>query len=151
MLIGLAFMFATMGMMAGSGGRGNDSAFFLGMAPYFIGIIATLIQALRNLILFCRTGQTWGKQRMGIKVVTQEGAPMSVGGLVWRSFCPTVLGMIPFINILGSFDVFFIFGSARRCLHDYLAGSIVVDADSLYYKEDGVGLNPSSDLGFQRF
>lgn len=122
------------------------------MLPYLIGILVSLGLGLKNLIRFCRTGQTYGKHKLGLVVVSQSGSSMTALPLFWRTISPAVLGMVPFVGIIASFDCFFIFGESRRCLHDYMAGSMVIDSNCLARAHDGVGLNPTSqDIGFRRF
>lgn len=122
------------------------------MVPYLIGIVASCALGLMNLVRFCQTGQTYGKRKLGLVVVSQNGSPLSGLSLFWRMISPGVISMVPLVGIVASFDCLFIFGESRRCLHDYLASSIVVDSNSLGKESDGVGLNPSQeDIGFRRF
>ncbi len=45
-----------------------------------------------------------------------------------RYFLPTLISQVPFIGgIFGLVNALFIFGAERRCLHDRLAGTRVVD------------------------
>ncbi|MBS2035467.1 RDD family protein [bacterium] len=119
---------------------------------FFTGFAVSIVLLVRNLWLFARTGQTWGKQRMNLLVVMENGRRASSTTLYWRAFSPYVLMMIPLANMLTQFDAWFILGSTRRCLHDFMAGTIVLEADS--YEEpsgDGIGLSPSyDDIGFTR-
>lgn len=122
------------------------------MLPYLIGIVASCALGLVNLVRFCQTGQTYGKRKLGLIVVAQNGSPLSGLSLFWRMISPGVISMVPLVGIVASFDCLFIFGESRRCLHDYLASSIVVDSHSLREESDGVGLNPAQeDIGFRRF
>lgn len=114
-------------------------------------ILASLVLSVFNLLQFVRTGQSWGKKRMGVLVISNTGQRMSGGGLLWRCISPCVLAMVPLVGLATYFDSLFIFSQSRRCLHDYLASSQVVDFDS--YAEpgpEGTGLNPS-EIGFSRF
>ena len=115
--------------------------------------VLTAALSLYNLFLFLRTGQTWGKRRMGILVVSTSGCRAGRGTLLWRCAAPMVLGMVPVVQIATYFDCFFIFGESRRCLHDHLASTMVVDADSFQdCGPEGTGISPSSeDIGFTKF
>ena len=116
-----------------------------------LGILASVVLCLLNLVQFVRTGQSWGKKRMGLLVINANGERMTAGGLVWRCLSPVVVAMVPLVGLVMYFDCWFIFGASRRCLHDHLASSQVVDANS--YEEpgpQGTGLNPS-EIGFSRF
>ena len=116
-----------------------------------IGMLATLVLSLFNLFHFLRTGQSWGKKRMGVLVISSNGQRMSGGGLLWRCVSPFVISMVPLVGMVTYFDSLFIFSGSRRCLHDHLASTQVVDADT--YVEpgaEGTGLNPT-EIGFSRF
>lgn len=73
-----------------------------------------------------RNGQTIAKKLLGIKVVRSDGTPISLGRIFWlRNVVNTLLGIIPFYGFI---DMLFIFGEARRCLHDHIADTIVIKA-----------------------
>jgi uncharacterized RDD family membrane protein YckC len=88
--------------------------------------------------LLVTRGQTVGKYLMGIQIVSAEGGQLLpfvrvVVYRYWWMLPATILSaLIPgpldnaVISCLGLVDVLFIFGSRRRCLHDYIAGSTVV-------------------------
>ena len=128
--------------------RSEVGSFALGLAG-----LLTVVLSLYNLSLLLRTGQTWGKRRMGLLVVSATGCRAGRGTLLWRCASPMVVGMVPLVQILTYFDCLFIFGESRRCLHDHLANTMVVDLDS--FREpgpEGTGINPSpEDIGFTRF
>lgn len=76
--------------------------------------------------------QTLGKMALGIRIVRPDGGYATFGrsfGL--RMVALGLVGWIPFIGpFVGFIDALFIFGSSRRCLHDYVADTIVVTASS---------------------
>jgi len=115
--------------------------------------LMTLVLSLYNLLLLLRTGQTWGKRHLGLVVVSSTGYRATRGTLLWRCASPLVVSMVPLVQILSYFDCLFIFGESRRCLHDHLASTMVVDLNS--FREpgpEGTGINPSSeDIGFSHF
>jgi uncharacterized RDD family membrane protein YckC/DNA-directed RNA polymerase subunit RPC12/RpoP len=70
-------------------------------------------------------GQSLGKMLLGMKIVDPHGGnPGFVCGVVLRNWLCYLLCLIPFFAF---FDWIFIFGDSRRCIHDYLAGTRVVD------------------------
>ena len=77
-------------------------------------------------------GQTVGKRLVGVRIVdtrTQEIVPL-VKSYGLRFIVVQAITQVPFAGpILALVDPLFIFGERRRCLHDYLAGTIVVRAD----------------------
>ena len=77
-----------------------------------------------------KTGQSFGKKVMGIRIVRSDGRRAGIGRLlVLRYLLPGVVANLPYLGLLFSLvDGLFIFGEPRRCLHDLLADTIVVDA-----------------------
>lgn len=78
---------------------------------------------------------TWGKQLMGIKVVTELGYRLTLSQSIARNFSKMVTYFI--------FALLFIWGlidKKRQCLHDKLHKTYVVNRDFGYIKgeEDGV-------------
>ena len=63
-------------------------------------------------------GRTDGAEIELLRIVLLRGLPQ------W------IVSAIPVVNLLTLVDVLFIFGSARRCVHDYIAGTIVVKTPS---------------------
>jgi uncharacterized RDD family membrane protein YckC len=82
-----------------------------------------------NWRLLERSGQTIGKKALGMKIVDLSGALPPFGKLVaLRYVLPILIAQIPFLGGLFALaDALFIFGAERRCIHDYLAGTRVVD------------------------
>ena len=79
--------------------------------------------------LLCRRGQTIGKYIVKTKIVDMDGNVPDFGKLLVLRYL--VLGLvynIPFIGPPVSIvSALFIFGKERRCGHDYLAGTRVVN------------------------
>jgi len=80
--------------------------------------------------LITSTGRSLGKRWCGIKIVQRDGRPINfVSGVLLREWIPLGVQMIPTVgSVLGIVDSLFIFRDDRRCLHDLLAGTKVVDA-----------------------
>jgi uncharacterized RDD family membrane protein YckC len=115
LIIGLAL--STNGPSAPIVGRALDG--FLAVAGFIAWCWLTILFILRN-------GQSIGKKIVGIKVVTTDGSPASLGQIiVLRNVVNTVLGLVPFYGLV---DALFIFGEARQCIHDKIAGTIVIKA-----------------------
>ncbi|WP_254510436.1 RDD family protein [Anatilimnocola floriformis] len=90
---------------------------------YFPLLMLLLIQW--NMI--ASRGQSIGKYLLGMKIVDPHGGnPGFICGVILRNWVRFALSFIPFFSLI---DVLFIFGDSRRCLHDYLAGTTVVEAD----------------------
>ena len=77
-----------------------------------------------------KNGQTLGKKLMKIKIVRIDGSRASFPRIVFvRALVPALVGGIPLVGILFSLtDALFIFGEPQRCVHDYLADTIVINA-----------------------
>lgn len=75
-------------------------------------------------------GQTIGKRILGIRIVMVDDG--SNPGF-WRAVF--VRDLVPFVidrlvaGLFGIADALFIFGRERRCIHDHMAGTIVVRPD----------------------
>ena len=94
---------------------------------FVLGLIAF---AAMQLILLYRHGQTIGKKLVGIRIVRADGSRAGFARLLLlRSFVPGLIGAIPLLGPLFSLvDMLFIFGEEKRCVHDLIADTIVVDA-----------------------
>jgi uncharacterized RDD family membrane protein YckC len=94
------------------------------------GLLACGIWLVLNGSLLARSGQTIGKKAVGTKIVDLSGALPPFGKLVaLRYVLPFLIAQIPFLGgLFGLIDALFIFGNERRCIHDYLAGTRVVEA-----------------------
>lgn len=87
-----------------------------------------LIVLVMQIYFVVKNRQTIGKKLVGIKVARTDGSKVSVGRLFWmRNVVNLLPGMIPFVGRLYFFiDSLFIFGEPHRCIHDYIADTIVV-------------------------
>lgn len=77
-----------------------------------------------------RTGQTLGKRMRNIRVVRPDGSRVSVGRLILRNVVPGALSRFgSVLALLGLVDGLMVFRNDRRCLHDLIAGTQVVNVD----------------------
>lgn len=95
-----------------------------------VGAVLFLGLFVYNLVLLARNGQTLGKKILGIKIVRTDGSKAGLGRIFWlRMVLNAVIGVVPVLGVIYQIaDPLFIFGDARRCLHDRLADTIVVVA-----------------------
>ena len=112
-------------MVGGAAAFGATSSSFLWA---FVGMGAA---TLLNVAMLHRYRATVGKRVMKLRIVMTDGSEAEL----WRVLClrelpRIVVGFIPVANLLSIVDVLFIFGAQRRCVHDYMAGTVVVDADA---------------------
>ena len=83
---------------------------------------------LLNGYLIHATGQTIAKMLFSIRISRPDGSLPGLGRIMIRRALPTALiSLIPGVGVLYPFvDVLFIFGKGKRCLHDWIADTIVV-------------------------
>ena len=84
--------------------------------------------ALHGVLLY-RYGQTVGKRLVGIAIVTLDGQRPAFGHLILNRYLPQwVAGFVPMIGpVLGVVDALFVFRDDKRCVHDLIAGTKVID------------------------
>lgn len=93
---------------------------------FIIGEVVFL--ALQGYLLFNRQ-QTIGKWLLNMKIVGIEQDPVSAGKLYGvRYLLMHVLAQIPVLNLAMIVDPLLIFRKDKRCLHDLLAGTQVIEA-----------------------
>ena len=119
------FAIALPGMQDGSGEPSAGAGTLMLLAG--LGLVAF---AIYQLVQLHRTGQTFGKKMVGVRIVRTDGTRASLGRIFGlRYLVPGVIGAIPLLGPLFSLvDPLLIFGEERRCIHDYIADTIVVDA-----------------------
>jgi uncharacterized RDD family membrane protein YckC len=112
----------------------GDASESLGDLPAAIGGMITLaawaVLAVWSGVLLHQHGQTIGKRVLKIRVVRTGGRRASLPRLVLlRALTSGVLLALPYYGWLGFLlDSLLILGASRRCLHDRIAGTIVVKA-----------------------
>jgi len=82
-----------------------------------------------NIYYLHRDGQTLGKKAVGIRVLRSDTRHCELWRIFVLRFLPvTLLGAIPAVGfVISLVDALMIFGQERRCLHDLIADTIVVD------------------------
>jgi uncharacterized RDD family membrane protein YckC len=108
-----------------SDGSSPGPRFWLGM---IFGGFAALAVGGVNLMLAYKHGQTIAKRWLGLRVVRSDGSRADLPRIVFlRNLLPGVIGAVPFIgSIFQLADSLFIFRADRRCIHDHIADTIVV-------------------------
>lgn len=106
---------------------------WLGVGPLqVVSVLACLGLVVVQAYLVATTGQSVGKRASRIRIVKHDGRPVGfVDGVLVRSWLFGAVGWVPGIGgVIGLADVLFIFRGDRRCLHDLLAGTKVIDVGS---------------------
>ena len=115
-MVYLPFMLSVM-----VGGQGASS--WIGLVVAGVGAIVWLVFTIKFL---GENGQSIGKKACKIKILRKDGSEVSISRvIIGRNLVNGLLGVIP---LYGLIDPLFLFGNKRRCVHDYLADTIVVKA-----------------------
>lgn len=95
-------------------------------------LLTIVVFGVINGRLLVTRGQTVGKRLVGVRIVdarTRQIVPL-VKSFGLRFIVVQAITQVQFVGpILALVDPLFIFGERRRCLHDYLAGTMVVRVD----------------------
>jgi len=96
------------------------------------GIVTTLLfialVAVQSFFIATQ-GQSIGKRVAGARIVTMSGAkPTFLNAVVLRTWLPLIVPLLPLGSLLAVADVLFIFSRDKRCLHDRIAGTKVIEA-----------------------
>jgi uncharacterized RDD family membrane protein YckC len=127
---GLALLFAG---AASSGGLDeaveNETFPFEFGAPLLLMLVPLLGFLIYQIYLLTTRGQTLGKRLLKIRIVRTDGSkPGFVHAVLLRSVVMQFIGAIPFVGGIVSFvDPLLIFREDRRCLHDMIADTTVID------------------------
>lgn len=91
-------------------------------------VISAGVSFAINGYLLAKYGQSVGKRICGIRIVRQDGSlPTLWDSFAKRQVVILIIGQIPVVGgLFGLVDVLFIFKEDRRCLHDRIAGTLVV-------------------------
>ncbi len=93
-----------------------------------LGVAASLILLIVQLRMVTLSGQTLGKRAVGIKIVLKD--TLENGGFVVnvlkRGLLNGLLSLIPGYFLV---DCGLIFRDGRRCIHDMIAGTCVIQAE----------------------
>ncbi|NCT70560.1 MAG: RDD family protein [Xanthomonadaceae bacterium] len=109
--------------------RGDFSAWEPVLVPAaWIGTPLGVALIILNIVLLVRDGQTLAKRWFGLRVVRADGTRCGAARLLGlRYVIPMVISATPCVGHLFSLvDPLMIFGEDRRCLHDKMADTIVV-------------------------
>jgi uncharacterized RDD family membrane protein YckC len=93
-----------------------------------MGLAGYVIFLAIHWVFLNATGQTIGKKVAKTRIVTMDGQKPSMGNLAGKRYAfMNLVGIIPFIGgLLSIVNILFIFRKDRRCLHDLVGGTQVV-------------------------
>lgn len=96
----------------------------------FMSAMSIIIFIILHGKLLVNNGQTIGKKILGIKIVDLNGnLPTVKEHLLKRYAFYFISGQIPLVGpFISLLNLLFIFSKSKRCLHDHLAGTVVVNS-----------------------
>lgn len=112
---------------------GNFDGILTGQQPPFLNIVAMTVIGFAIFLgvnwVFLGNGQTVGKRVMGVQIVDLNGSVLPVQKLMLTRYIPWWgISAIPVIGgLFALIDALFIFRKDRRCLHDHIAKTKVVN------------------------
>lgn len=116
-------------MLAPAGTEGPGFSPLVGL-----GALVSLGVLGYQLYLVGQSGQTLGKRMRNLRMIRSDGSPVSVARVIFlRNFVPGLVNS--FCGFFSLVDALFIFSAERRCLHDVIADTLVVQVNP----EDGRG------------
>jgi uncharacterized RDD family membrane protein YckC len=125
----IAFVVVLPGLVVGvAGSEDNDTTKIIAGLLCGVGI---LVLAIIQIYLLTTRGQTVGKKIVGVKIVkyADSSSPGFVHACLLRAIVPAVISSVPIVGPMFSLvDICFIFSEERRCIHDLIAGTKVVNA-----------------------
>lgn len=107
----------------------NPALILAGSVLFIVGFFASIV--IQMMVMKNRS-QSIGKYLMKTQVVDyQSGMPARFTQVFWiRSFLNTVVSLLFCVGLLYAIvDACFIYSSQHRCLHDLIAGTIVIDLE----------------------
>jgi len=122
----VVFLPAVVGVLRYKPERGIGA---LGGSLIMFSLVCGLALTVYWFVLMYRNGQSIGKRAMGMRIVRTDGSRASLLRMVaLRYFVPGLIGSIPYVGWTFTLANFlWIFGEERRCLHDLICDTMVVN------------------------
>ena len=129
MLPGILMILLGMENLQAAGAMASGMEMFAGAGGMLI-LVGFVVWAVITVRLVPVNGWTLGKRVCILRCVRSDGRAAPLGRIfLHRNVIINLLGMIPLIGAFISIgNILFIFGDGRRCLHDRIADTIVVQA-----------------------
>jgi uncharacterized RDD family membrane protein YckC len=107
--------------------RNDAEPSIVGMLAMGAGVIAV---AIVNWVLIAQRGQSIAKRILGMRIIVRDTGelPGFLRGVILRIWVPAAINQA--CNLFSLVDALWIFGDEQRCLHDLIAGTIVIDVKS---------------------
>jgi len=131
-LDGLIYLFLMIPIFIGlalfSEKKEQDTAMAMGLVS--MGVLLIVVLFIVQGVFLSSQGQTLGKKMMSVRIVNYDdsGNPGFGRAFLLSYFANTLLTMIPWLGwIYSMVDILFIFRGDRRCIHDLMAMTKVVE------------------------
>lgn len=100
-----------------------------GLVLMLLALLVHVLYHVYSWYLIATTGQNIPKRWLGIKIVRVDGAPVDfVSGVVLRNWVYALVTLVPYLGACIWWAGFlFILAEDRRCLHDHIASTMVVE------------------------
>jgi uncharacterized RDD family membrane protein YckC len=95
------------------------------LAVAVAGLVSAVFLVAYETIATVRYGRTLGKRWMKIRPLTLQGRPLGWGRAFGRVAIQQLLGLLSWIGLLD--PLWCLWDADRQCLHDKVAGTLVVD------------------------
>jgi len=101
----------------------NEEMGAVGMLAALAGM---LVVGIINWVMISQSGQSIAKRIMRMRIIVRDTGelPGFVRGVLLRVWLPALINQA--CNLFSLIDALWIFGDERRCLHDLIAGTVVV-------------------------
>lgn len=101
---------------------------FTGPTAMIVSLVLVLGLISVNVALLNGNGQTIGKRAVGTKIVRTDGSEVELWRVIVLRYLPLFFARwIPVVGGLAYLaDALVIFGNEKRCIHDYIADTIVI-------------------------
>lgn len=101
----------------------NEEMSVVGMLAALTGM---LVIGVINWVMISQSGQSIAKRIMRMRIIVRDTGelPGFVRGVLLRVWLPALINQA--CNLFSLIDALWIFGDERRCLHDLIAGTVVV-------------------------
>ena len=121
----------------------DDATTMAGAVAMGAGVIAV---AIVNWVMITQRGQSIAKRILGMRIIVRDTGelPGFLRGVLLRVWLPAAINQA--CNLFSLVDALWIFGDERRCLHDLIAGTIVVEvtSDETLYGERSAYTRPGA-------
>ncbi len=110
---------------------GSDAATSMNNGYYAVRkpmmVYYLVLFAIQGWSMYASNGRTLGKRALGLRTVLVDGSDAGFVRLMLRFVGMMLISIVPFVGgLLALVDMMFIYRKSKRCVHDDIAGTIVI-------------------------